>query len=191
MRIGAILLASLAWAGSLACSASAEWQRVEDPHFVAEDGSYSLELPLGWMRAEHALTRDGWEAQLITFNAGAVLEAASALAIDPGSPELLTALEDELAAQPGVEVIDCRSVTLDALPGFRMHFTQEAPVDLEGDTGTPPGSAEMVLYGAVEGVTMYAFSFVNSRPETFDRDLEVFERMVASFARREHAPSGP
>jgi hypothetical protein len=137
------------------------------------------------------LTRDGREEQLITFNAGAVLETADALAIDPAAPELLTAMQDELAAQPGVEVIDCRSVTLDRLPGFRMHFTQEAPVDLEDNTGTPAGSTEMVLYLAVEGGTLYAFSFLNSRPETFERDLEVFERMVASFARLEHVPPGP
>ena len=198
MRTGVALLASLIWAGSLACSSTEiEWERIEDPHFVAEDGSYSLELPLGWVRAEHSLTQDGWEAQVISFNAGAVLETADGSAIDPAAPELLIALQDELSAQPGVEVIDCRSVTLDALPGFRMHFTQTAPVDLEGDSGTPAGSTEpalrteMVLYGAVEGVTLYAFSFESRRPATFARDLEVFEQLVASFARREHARPGP
>lgn len=187
-------MASLACACLLvpACTATEiEWERIEDPLFVAEDGSYSLELPLGWVRAEHSLTRDGWEAQVISFNAGPVLETEDGSAIDPAAPELLVALQDELSAQPGVEVIECRSVTLDALPGFRMHFTQQGPLASEEDTGTLEGSTEMVLYGAVEGVTLYAFSFENRRPATFARDLEVFERLVASFDRLEPAPPGP
>ncbi len=190
--LGWVCLWACLWACPSACSATEiEWERVEDPRFVAEDGSYALELPLGWVRSEHSLTREGWEAQLISFNAGPVLEAANGTAIDLAAPQLLVALQDELAAQPGVEVIDCRPVTLDALPGFRMHFFQEAPPDLEADPGTPADSTEMVLYGAVEGVTLYAFSFESRSPVTLARDLEVFERLVASFERLEPARPTP
>lgn len=178
----------------LACSATElEWERVEDPLFVAEDGSYSLDLPLGWIRSEHALTRDGWELQVISFNAGPVLGAMEGMegtAIDLSSPELLVALQEGLAAKPGARVIECRPATLDALPGFRMHFTQAALADPE-DPESPALDVEIVLYGAVEGVTLYAFSFENRRPASFARDLEVFERLVASFERLESGQPTP
>jgi hypothetical protein len=177
---------------TLACSATEiEWERVEDPRFVAEDGSYSLELPLGWVRSEHSLTRDGWELQVISFNAGPVLAPADGTAIDLAAPELLVALQDELAAQSGVRVIECRPATLGSLLGFRMHFTQEVSVDPVADPGSPVGSAEIVIYGAVEGATLYAFSFENRSPASFTRDLEVFERLVASFERAPAAQSSP
>lgn len=175
-----------------ACSATeVEWERIEDPRFVAEDGSYSLELPLGWVRAENSLTRDGWKAQVISFNAGPVLETEDGSAIDATAPELIVALQEQLSAQPGVEVIDCRSVTLDALPGFRMHFTTQGPVESEEDPAVAEGTTVMVLYGAVEGVTLYAFSFESRRPETFERDLVDFERLVASFDRLGSVAPGP
>ena len=106
-------------------------------------------------------------------------------------PELIVALQEQLSAQPGVEVIDCRSVTLDALPGFRMHFTTQGPVESEEDPAVAEGTTEMVLYGAVEGVTLYAFSLESRRPETFERDLVDFERLVASFDRLESVAPGP
>lgn len=188
MRPHALLLAALV----PACSATEiEWERVEDPRFVAEDGSYSLELPLGWVRSEHALTRDGWELQVISFNAGPVLEPVDGAPIDLAAPELLVALQDQLAVQPGVQVIECRSATLDALPGFRMHFTLEASSRPQAGPRATTGSTETVLYGAVEGVTLYAFSFESRSPGSFARDLEVFERLVASFERREPILPGP
>jgi hypothetical protein len=155
---------------------------VEDPRFVAEDGSYSLELPLGWQRAEQTLTHDGWDRQAITFNAGAVLAADETRAIDASAPELLTAMQEQLEAQPGIELVECRSATFDDLPGFRLHFRKAQ----EGDDGaeTPGERTEVVIYCAIEGARLYALSLESRSPETFERDVGVLERMVASFRRR-------
>jgi hypothetical protein len=172
------LLALLA----LACSApEAEWQPVEESHFVAEDGSYSLELPQGWMRSGNALTRDGWEAQAISFNSGPVLDTTAG--IDPSAPDLLLAMQDELASQPGVRVRECRPATLGGLPGFRMHFAQDSAPAPGTDPGAPGRTTEVVLYGAVEGDTLYAFSLENRSAASFARDVEAFELLVASFER--------
>jgi hypothetical protein len=167
-----VLLALLAGA----CATSeVGWERVEEPRFVAEDGSYSLELPVGWIRAEQALTRDGWKQQTITFNAGPVLEAEGADAIDPG-PKLLAAMREMLASQPGLEVRECRTDTFGGLPGFRLRFTS-APATSEAGQA----AREHLLCGAIDGATLYAFSYEAPTGEAFASDLATFERMVASF----------
>jgi len=166
-----------------ACASTAlEWERIEDPHFVAADGSFTLELPLGWARTEQALTHDGWEHQTITFNSGAVLAPDEGQAIDAASPELLAAMQDELSAQPGIELVEVRPARLDGLAGFRMHFRR---VPVEGAEASAPGQ-QAVLYAAIDGVTLYAFSLECTDPATFARDLEAFELMVASFRRQVH-----
>jgi hypothetical protein len=178
LLLAGALLATLAPA---CASAELEWERIEDPHFVAVDGSFSLELPLGWARTEQALTHDGWEHQTITFNSGAVLAPAEGQAIDAASPELLAAMQDELSTQPGIELVDVRPARLDGLAAFRMHFRRVA---LEEGAEAPPQQA--VLYAAIDGVTLYAFSLESSDPATFGRDLAAFELMVASFRRLVH-----
>ena len=168
-------------------STEAEWDRIEDPRFVAEDGTYALELPVGWARSERALTHDGWEHQTITFNAGAVLEPSEGQAIDAASPQLLAAMQDELSAQPGIELVEVRPAVLDGLAAFRMHFRR---IPEEGaEEPVPPSQA--VLYAAIDGVTLYAFSLESTSTAAFPRDLEAFELMVASFRRLDPARPAP
>lgn len=161
---------------ALACNATVvERDRVETPLFVAPDGSYRLELPLGWLRDGNALTLDGRDQPTIAFNAGPVLAGADPQAIDASAPELIIAMEDELATQPGVRVIDCRSVTLGGLPAFRMHFLRTDP------EAADDGQRELLICGAISGETLFAFSYEAPAGEAFARELEIFERLVASF----------
>jgi len=172
--------------GCVSDTAIEQWEPVAEARFVAEDGSFSLELPTGWRRSGQMITRDGPELHTITFNAGDVMDP-SAEAIDPSSPELLQAMEDTLAAQPGVKVLELGTATLDGLAGFRMHFTQEPPVD----PAAPPAAAgaeapakrEALLYAAIDGTTLYALSYEAADGVRFALDLAVFERLVASFRR--------
>lgn len=177
-----LLVASVLALAAACASTEVEWERIEDTRFTAEDGSFALELPLGWARSERALTHDGWEHQTITFNAGAVFEPGVARPADASSPELLAAMQDELAAQPGIELVELRPATLDGLAAFRMHFRRVA------EDGAPAG-AQAVLYGAIDGETLYAFSLESASAATFPRDLEAFELMVASFRRLGVAPA--
>jgi len=167
------------FASLVACaSAGVEHETIESPHYTAADGSYSLELPLGWRRADNALTFDGPDHQTITFNAGAVLDEETR-AIDASAPDLLVAMRDSLEAQPGIELIDCDAATLDGLSGFRMHFRPA----LEDGQAADALRAEVVIYGAIEGTTLFALSLESRDPATRARDLDVFERLVASFRR--------
>jgi hypothetical protein len=179
LRLAPVLLATL-----VACATTeVEPELVESSRFVAADGSYSLELPLGWKRAEQALTLEGWEHQSITFNAGPVL-AGEEGGVDPSAPELLTAMRDQLLAQPGIDLIECRAATLDGLPGFRMQYRETT-----GETPDAAPHVEVVVYGAVEGPMLYAFSLESRDPATFARDQAVFESLVASFRHADPPPS--
>lgn len=181
--VSALAIAALACLGSACATTKVEPDRVEEPLFVAEDGSYRLDLPLGWLRDGHALTRDG--NQTITFNAGPVL--ANAGAIDASAPGLFLAMRHELEAQPGVTVLDCGPATFGGVPGFRMHLRTEPAAG--GDAAA--GTRETLICGAVAGEVLFAFAYEAAPGEAFGRDLPVFERMVASFECRLAPRAGP
>jgi hypothetical protein len=153
-----------------------EWERVESPDYVSEDGRFSLRLPVGWLRSGGVLARDPEGLHAISFNAGPVLTGEDEMTIDAGAPELIQAVRDQLAAQPGVEILDCRAVTLDGTAGFRAHFRQE------GDDASP-GTREHLLYSAIDGEMLYAFALETPAGADFARDLPEFEQLVASFRR--------
>jgi hypothetical protein len=176
-------LAILALALLAACAArELEPELVERPHFVSEDGSYALELPLGWRRDGNALTRDGWEFQTITFNAGPVLADSDPQAVDASAPELLQAMREQLESQPGVTVLACLPATFDGLAGFRLHFRRSEPPAPDAPPEVEPAPPrEMLICGAISGQTLFAFSYEAEAGADFGRDLDAFERMLASF----------
>lgn len=177
----ALLLATASCAGV----DSGSTQRVETPTFVSEDGSYRLELPLGWKRSGQALTRDGWEQQTISFNAGRVKEPDDGQAIDASAPGFFQALEEELRTQTGVEVLECGPQQLDGLEGFRMHFMRGAQP--AGDAGRAADSKrEYLTCGVLADDMLFVFSYEAPAGDSFARDLPTFERMVQSF--RHSAP---
>jgi hypothetical protein len=176
-------LATVSLALTASCASTAvevEWERVESPRFVSKDGGFALELPVGWLRSGQVLARDPNGAHAISFNAGPVLAGESTLAVEAGAPQLLQAMEDQLALQPGVEVRECRAVVLDGLPAFRAHYLEHAD-------GAP--ASEHLLYGAVAGEMLYAFALEAPAGAEFTRDLPEFEALVASFRRL--APANP
>jgi hypothetical protein len=182
LRAALSALALALGSGVAACasqSVETEWERIDSASYVSEDRAFTLELPLGWMRSGTVLAREPAGVHAISFNAGPVLAGEDALAVDASAPELAQALGEQLAAQPGVTVIDCRGVTLDGLPGFRAHFTQELPPD---DSGALLQS-EHLLYSAIDGEMLYAFALEAPAGADFARDLAAFEGLVASFRR--------
>jgi len=176
----AVSLSILSGCASTTTIEAEPFEPVSEARFVAEDGSFSLELPAGWRRSGQMITREGPEQQAITFNAGDVLDPG-APAVDPNAPELLQALEDTLSSQPGVKVIELGAATLDGLPGFRMHFTQEQPVDPAAPAGTAPAKSEALIYSAIDGTTLYALSYEAADAARYALDLAAFEHLVASF----------
>lgn len=183
--VSLVALAALA-----ACASTveeSEWEPLASTRYVSEDGRFSLALPEGWLRSGQTITREGPEKQSISFNAGAVLPEDAAPIDAAARPYLLQALQDELAAQPGTRVLDVGDAQLDGLPGFRMHFVQASPGDEA--RGIAPGTErENLIYGAVEGNTLYALAYEAEVGAVFAHDLPAFEALVASFRR---APATP
>lgn len=175
------LLATLVFTG-LACSATEiEPEHVESPYFVGEDGSYALELPLGWQRSENSLAHPGGGSHVITFNAGPVLDPADTSGLDPNAPELYQAMRAELEAQPGTHVLECRMDTFDGLPGFRLHF-------LRAESPESGPARETMICGAVSHEMLYALGYEAAPGAEFGAELATFERLVASF---DHLPAAP
>lgn len=184
----ALLIASwvVSTLAALGCSATkVEPDRIETPLFLAEDGSYRLRLPVGWWRDGNTLTRD--REQSISFNAGPVLAEMQQNGIDPNDPRLYAALLHELEGQPGIQVVQCAAATFDGLPGFRMHF-RTAPGQGEGQSEAP---SETLICGAIAGEVLFAFAYEASSGPAFGRDLETFERLVASFEYLSDRPGSP
>jgi hypothetical protein len=70
-------------------SVEVEWEEVDSPHYVSEDGRFALELPLGWLRSGRVLARAPKGEHSITFNAGPVLMGEEALGVDASAPQLM------------------------------------------------------------------------------------------------------
>ncbi len=174
------------FAACASTSVETEWERVETSHFVSEDGAFTLELPHGWLRSGRVLARDPTGPQAISFNAGPVLTGEEALAIDASAPELMQAMREQLAAQPGLEVLECTAVTLDGLPGFRAHFLRDEEDEATDEDVAAPARTvkhEHLLYSAIDGEMLYAFALEATAGAEFANDLAEFEAMVASFRR--------
>jgi len=167
-RLVALLVALL---GAVACqSTRVERDRVDQPEYTAPDGSYRLALPLGWWRDGNTLTAPDGD-QTIAFNAGPVLAGVDPRAVDAGTPELIAAMEAELAAQPGVRVVDCSAARVGGLPGFRMHFVRATDSD----------EREQLIVGAISGATLFAFSYEAASGAAFAAQTSTFEGLVESF----------
>jgi hypothetical protein len=177
MRARLLLVGCLALAGCASSAVDSSYELVETADFLSDDGSFRLELPLGWRRVDHALTLEGWDRQTITFNAGDVLDAEAG-AIDASAPALQTAVREQLASQAGVTVHRVESVKLDGLDALRLHFTRTLDED-----GQPTDPCEVLLFSAVSGTHLFALSLESRDPTTRPRDFAVFERLVTSFRR--------
>lgn len=184
--VGGLGLGSLALAACAAPEVETEWEPVESPsHFTSEDGAFTLELPQGWLRSGHVLARTPEGASVITFNAGPVLSGEDALAVEAGAPELIQAMSEQLATLPGVRVLTCEPVTLDGLAGFRAHYLLGGPLEADSEELV---EREHLLYGAIEGEMLYAFSLASPVGAEFGADMPDFESLVASFRRRTSVP---
>ena len=162
------------------------------PIYVSEDGSYRLELPQGWKRSGQTLTRDGWEQQTISFNAGRVAQDGDR-PIDASAPGFFQALQEELTSQTGVEVVECGPTEIDGVAGFRMHFLRPEALPDESDekqssAGGNAPQREYLTYGVLADGMLFVFSYEAPAGDGFARDLAVFERMVRSFQRSPTPP---
>ncbi|MSR63742.1 MAG: hypothetical protein EXS08_15050 [Planctomycetes bacterium] len=189
-----LLVLVLVAALSSCFSFEVRWERVETRNAVFHQDGYRLELPLGWARCGNCLTRDGSSLQAILFHRMPRAEAEAEL--DPGAPEFADGLKTWLGQDEHVRNLECEELTLAGRHATRARF--------EWSSAPGPPSFDdslMAFFFPIDGWYRYelywvddpggdAFVFAYGAPPLvyFERDLDVFERLVASLA--VDAPSG-
>jgi len=159
----------------------APWIRTGGPYTAAEE-NVAMELPDGWMRWNtkdyFLITRDGTDLQYILvehigvndtlkhtkkrFRKGMLpLEAAEVILDNIASGEQVH----------GFEIRENKPAKLGGKPGFRAVFTYKADDGLK---------MKGVVYGLMVGERYYGMKYAAPQRYYFDRDLNTFERVVAS-----------
>lgn len=159
----------------------ATWIRTGGP-FEATKENVVLDLPDGWMRLNSdkglLTTRDGVLLQKILvkkfsvndpikhtkkkFRKGMLPLEASEVVIDEISSN---------SSMLDFEVKENKSAKVAGESGFRMEYSFKTSEGLK---------VQVVIYGLLHGDAFYLFEFAAPKRHYFDRDLAIFERVVAS-----------
>jgi len=173
----------LAIAVAAACATSnPQWVPARGS-FTPPSGSFSIELPEGWMRLADSETllasRDGVFLQRIDARTRKIEDPLGSTnkKLTPGmSPqEVADAVRDAIGSSASVQemkVLENLPADLDGRPGFKLVF---AYTDRDGL------KMKSVVYGALTGDSLYELSYRAAGRHYFDKDLETFEQVRSSF----------
>lgn len=165
----------------------AAWVRVEQPLTESPDKSFTVELPVGWMRANLVLngitvTRDGLGLQSITAMKLAhdkafptIKKTSSAEMLPTELAELQLAelkIQDDMS---NLEVISKKPARIAGRDAFRLH------VRVKNKKGL---AVDQVTYGFTDNSGLYLLNFDAPRLHYFERDLPAFEQTVKSLQLR-------
>lgn len=165
-------------------SACATWVRVEKPAVVAPDKSFTVEVPVGWVRAAMVtdkvlITRDGAGVQFIRIGKRAHEEAfpkikkgTTAEMLPTELAELVIAEIKSEEAMAGLKVLSNAPADIGQRTGFRLHLQMKNQDGLR---------FESVVYGLVDESGFYELTLRAPTLHYFERDLPVFEQAVQSF----------
>lgn len=168
-----------------ALSACAMWERIEKPQTIGPDGSYSVELPVGWVRAMYAndrilVTRDGLGLQHIAVirqpidKAFPRIKKSAAENLLPSELAELQIAEMKTEAEQfsSINVIENAPATIFGRPGFRLHVSFKNERGLVFDRH---------ICGFSDKKGYYLLIYQAPRLHYFDKHKIEFERVVNSF----------
>lgn len=165
-------------------SACATWVRLEEPHVVAPDKSFTVEVPVGWVRAAMVsdkvlITRDGTGVQFIRVGKREHKEAFPKIKKSTTAEMLPTELAELVIAEvkseknmSGLKILSNTPADIDQRTGFRLHLQMKNQDGLR---------YEVVVYGLVDKGGFYELTFRAPTLHYFQRDLPAFEQAVKSF----------
>jgi len=198
-RLLFLVIATLLINGEMAFAQS--WKLISKPLVVSEDKSFSVELPVGWVRSMDkknmiVATRDGMGIQLVMASRMLHKDAfkkfktkeqkkrdakklpdkrstmINANTLPSELAELVIAEMKSVSEMSHVRVISNLPSVIDGHPGFRLHFQYKNAKGLQFDH---------IICGFVNEKNLYRFAFRAPSKIYFPRDLKVFDRMLASF----------
>lgn len=191
--------AALLLAGSLIAAPALAWKVVADgTPFVHKGSGYSIQYPAGWKWVkmpfgdETIATRDGPAIQLIGVDYRKHKNAFRALKQDSTPDMMPQELSEKLVAEAtsarglqNMEVLSNEPITLAGRPGFRLHLAYRTAVDA--------GSVryEEIVVGANSPQGIFIIVYRAPHLHFFRRDVETFEKSLASFAIADKASARP
>ncbi|MGY0217290.1 hypothetical protein ACWJJH_07835 [Endozoicomonadaceae bacterium StTr2] len=168
----------------LLLSGCASWSVVKKSELVSKDGSFKVQAPIGWVMGPVdnkgiLLTEEGPGLHRIIMNRVDHKNAFKSIE-KSSSPDLLpTELADYYLAEfkkthEGVEVkkLELQPAMLAGEAGFRMKLQVVTPKGLKLNT---------LAYGLSRENGFYELSYSAPELHYYDRDLEIFEKIVGSF----------
>lgn len=174
----------LALVSMLALFGCAMWERVDKAQTDGPDKSYSVDLPLGWVRFMPqsdgiAVTRDGFDLNRIHIVRRDLAKAFPKLK-KPATADMLPSELAELAiaeaktgaAETVITVKDNAPALVDGKTAYRLHLQHRNERGLVFDT---------LAYGLATPKGYFTLTY--SSPSLFysARDLPAFEKVVGSF----------
>lgn len=177
-KIISILLLSVFLAGC------ALWTKVETSQVAADDNSFTVDLPVGWMRAGFVrdgirITRDGMGLENIGIAKYAYDKAFKKIEkkITDGMlpseiSELAIAEIKTVSGLTNLVVVDNKPVTIEGSPGFRLHLNFKTERGLQ---------YERVIYGFTHDKALYVMDYQAPSLHYFPQHIKTFERVVDSF----------
>ncbi len=165
-------------------SACATWVKLEKPVVVGPDKSFTVEVPVGWVRAalvtdKVLITRDGTGVQFIRIGKRAhekafpkIKKGTTADMLPTEVAELLIAEIKSEEAMSGLTVLTNEPADIAQKTGFRLHLQMKNQSGLR---------YEAVVYGFVDKSGFYELTFRAPTLHYFERDLPAFEQAVHSF----------
>jgi hypothetical protein len=176
------LFLTLLLAGAAGCVAAPA--RVDVPLTEAPDKSYTVDLPVGWIRhfapdKTLLVSRDGFALQTIGVTHRPVAQAfpktkkAMSEGILPSElAELQIAeMKTETQQMAALTVIENEPVTRDGRDGFRVRVSYHTPRGLE---------IHRVIYGVPDMSGYYRIEYVAPKLYYFDATFADFEKVVSS-----------
>ena len=163
--------------------ATTSWVKLEQPYTTAPDNSFTVDLPVGWVRAPTSgdvilVTRDGAGIQYIKtgrYNhktAFPKIKKASKADMQPNELAELMIAELKASAGSAVEILSNQPTGVAGKIGVRLHV----------QTRTKEGLRyQMVLYGLVDVHGFYVLNYRAPVLHYFQRDLPTFEKTVQTF----------
>jgi len=177
------------------------WKLVDKPLALSKDKKFSVELPVGWVRAIDdknviSATRDGMGIQLISTvrtkhrdafkqfetkkqkkaNAKRLPNQKKAMVNAQMLPaelaELVIADLKSGSEMSHVRVVSNLPLIIDGHQGFQLHFQYKNKKGLQFDH---------MISGFVDEKNLYQFAYRAPSKIYFPRDLKAFDKMVASF----------
>ncbi len=162
------------------------WSKVEQASFTAEDHSYTVALPVGWVRhlMGHSpndvfITYDGPGLDRIEIVKHANKDAFPKIKKSASENMLAYELAELMIAElksnkdlANLEVVENVPATISGTPGFKLELRVKNSKGVE---------FELLIYGVATKSGFYTLTYAAPRMHYYDKYKGVFESTVASF----------